>query len=165
MILTITLNVSQFYDEINCYLKSTCYSFDKVKKLFILSCSHPSQLENRMLTHVRTSIFKITYGILHFVCIPPKIVRCFYGFITSVVCFFFLVPSSLTFCFGKFCKFLIIWANFPNLTYKKIPQTSKKNCCLKIVVDSPNKKPLFTLTISKNQTNCFLTYKHGSFQQ
>lgn len=75
MIKAITLNVSQFYDEINCYLKSICYNFDKVKKLFILSCSHPSQLKNRMFTHVRISFFKMPYGILHFVYIPPKIVR------------------------------------------------------------------------------------------
>jgi hypothetical protein len=60
---------------------------------------------------------------------------------------------------------VIIWADFPNLTYKFFSQTSKKNCCLKIVANSPNKKPLFILTISKNQTNCLLTNKHGSFQQ
>jgi hypothetical protein len=92
MIRAITLNVSQFYDEIICYLKYTCYNFDKVKKLFILCCSHPSQLENKMLTHVRISFFKMPYGILHFVGIPPKIVRslkCFYGFIIGVVCFIF----------------------------------------------------------------------------
>jgi len=72
MIQTITLNVSQFYDEINCYLNPTCYNFDKVKKLFILSCSHPSQWENRMLTHVRISFFKMPYGILHFVSYLQK---------------------------------------------------------------------------------------------
>jgi hypothetical protein len=35
-----TFNVPQFYDEFCCYLKSTYFSFDKVFKLFTLSCLH-----------------------------------------------------------------------------------------------------------------------------
>jgi hypothetical protein len=34
------LSVSKIYDGFNCYLKFTCYNFDKVKKLFTLFCLH-----------------------------------------------------------------------------------------------------------------------------
>jgi hypothetical protein len=36
-----TFNVSQFYNEFCCYFKSICFNFDKVIKLFTLSCLHP----------------------------------------------------------------------------------------------------------------------------
>ncbi len=35
-----TFNVPQFYNGLCCYFKSTCSSFDKVVKLFALSCLH-----------------------------------------------------------------------------------------------------------------------------
>jgi hypothetical protein len=37
-----TFNVPQFYNGFCCYFKSICFSFDKVFKLFILSCWHPT---------------------------------------------------------------------------------------------------------------------------
>jgi len=39
-----TFNVSQFYNGFCCYLKSIYSSFDKVIKLFILSCLHLSMV-------------------------------------------------------------------------------------------------------------------------
>ncbi len=39
-----SFNVPQFYNGFCCYLKSTCSSFDKVIKLFTLSCLHPISL-------------------------------------------------------------------------------------------------------------------------
>jgi hypothetical protein len=47
-----TFNVPQFYNGFCCYFKSTCSSFDKVIKLFTLSCLHPNS------TWVRTK-FKL----------------------------------------------------------------------------------------------------------
>ncbi len=35
-----TFNVPQFYNGFYCYFKSTCSSFNKVLKLFTLSCLH-----------------------------------------------------------------------------------------------------------------------------
>ncbi len=37
-----TFNVPQFCNGFCCYFKSTCLSFDKVIKLFTLTCLHPS---------------------------------------------------------------------------------------------------------------------------
>ncbi len=35
-----TYNISQFYNGFFCYFESTCSSFDKVIKLFTLSCAY-----------------------------------------------------------------------------------------------------------------------------
>jgi hypothetical protein len=41
-----TFNVPQFYNGFYCYFKSTYSRFDKVIKLFTLSCLHPKVMEN-----------------------------------------------------------------------------------------------------------------------
>ncbi len=50
-----TFNVPQFYNWFCYYFKSTCFSFNKVIKLFTLSCLHPFSKKNR----VKTMIFSI----------------------------------------------------------------------------------------------------------
>ncbi len=45
-------NVSQFYNGFSCYFKSTCFSFDKVIKLFTLSCLHPRYIETVRIDNI-----------------------------------------------------------------------------------------------------------------
>jgi len=44
-----TFNVLEFYNGFCCYFKSTCSNFDKVIKLFTLSCLHPCNVYASMV--------------------------------------------------------------------------------------------------------------------
>ncbi len=51
-----TFTISLFYNGFCCYFKSICSSFDKVIKLFILSCLHPKPRTSLICIFFNTKI-------------------------------------------------------------------------------------------------------------